>query len=102
VKKLLVVAIVGSLIWYAQSRKEPVNTPPPAAIDAEGLQPERDPAKEFAQSPSGSFNCDGRTRCPQMRSCEEAEFYLRNCPNVRMDGDTDGIPCEDQWCRHAR
>ncbi|MGX9728225.1 MAG: excalibur calcium-binding domain-containing protein [Candidatus Electronema sp. VV] len=33
-----------------------------------------------------------------MRSCEEAKFFLENCPDVKMDGDHDGIPCEDQWC----
>nr|WP_256386924.1 MULTISPECIES: excalibur calcium-binding domain-containing protein [Microcystis] len=21
-----------------------------------------------------------------------------NCPNVKMDGDDDGVPCESQWC----
>jgi cold shock CspA family protein len=42
--------------------------------------------------------CDGRTRCPQMRSCEEAKFFLANCPGTKMDGDHDGVPCEEQWC----
>ena len=42
--------------------------------------------------------CDGRTRCPQMRSCEEARFFLANCPGTKMDGDHDGVPCEEQWC----
>ena len=37
--------------------------------------------------------------CSQMRSCEEATFYINNCPNTKMDGgDKDGIPCEKQWC----
>jgi cold shock CspA family protein len=49
-------------------------------------------------TPSASFRCDGRTHCSQMTSCEEAKFFLRNCPNVQMDGDRDGIPCEGQWC----
>lgn len=44
------------------------------------------------------FRCDGRTHCPQMRSCAEAKYFLANCPGVKMDGDRDGIPCEDQWC----
>lgn len=44
------------------------------------------------------FRCDGRTRCTQMRSCEEAVYFLNNCPNTEMDGDHDGIPCESQWC----
>ena len=45
-----------------------------------------------------SFSCDGRQYCSQMRSCEEARFYILNCPNTRMDGDNDGMPCESQWC----
>ena len=44
------------------------------------------------------YTCDGRTHCSQMTSCEEAKFFLRNCPNTKMDGDNDGIPCEQQWC----
>ena len=44
------------------------------------------------------FHCDGRIHCSQMTSCAEAKFFLRNCPNVQMDGDNDGVPCEQQWC----
>ena len=45
------------------------------------------------------FKCNGRTYCSQMTSCAEATYFLRNCPNTKMDGDNDGIPCEGQWCR---
>jgi hypothetical protein len=45
------------------------------------------------------FKCDGRTFCSQMTSCEEAKFFLKNCPNTKMDGNNDGVPCEEQWCR---
>jgi hypothetical protein len=51
----------------------------------------------YDESPS-SFSCDGRTRCTQMHSCEEAKYFLANCKGVVMDGDGDGIPCESQWC----
>lgn len=44
------------------------------------------------------YRCDGRTYCSQMRSCQEAEFFLRHCPGVKMDGNHDGVPCEEQWC----
>lgn len=53
------------------------------------------PSRNTAASP---FHCDGRTHCSQMTSCAEAEFFLRNCPNVEMDGNHDGEPCEQQWC----
>jgi hypothetical protein len=49
--------------------------------------------------PSG-FACDGRKHCSQMRSCPEAKYFLANCPGVKMDGDNDGIPCEEQLCGH--
>ena len=57
----------------------------------------RAPAVE-AQRPDASFHCDGRVYCSQMTSCEEAMFFLQNCPGVKMDGEGDGIPCEKQWC----
>ena len=44
------------------------------------------------------FRCEGKTRCTQMNSCDEAKFYLRYCPNVKIDGDDDGTPCERQFC----
>jgi hypothetical protein len=54
------------------------------------------------QQPSSSthqqFSCDGRQHCSQMRSCEEATFFIQSCPNTKMDGDHDGVPCERQWC----
>jgi len=62
----------------------------------------QDPSTQSAQpAPSQTqFRCEGKTRCSQMSSCEEAKFYLRNCPGTEMDGDGDGIPCESQWCGH--
>ena len=45
-----------------------------------------------------AFKCDGRRRCAQMNSCEEAKQFIRNCPGMEMDGDRDGIPCEQSLC----
>ena len=46
------------------------------------------------------FHCDGRQHCSQMRSYEEAKFFLNHCPNTKMDGDRDGVPCERQFNRY--
>ena len=46
----------------------------------------------------GNVKCDGRKYCSQMKSCNEAKFFLQNCPNTSMDGNNDGIPCQKQWC----
>lgn len=50
------------------------------------------------EAPQPQFSCQGKTRCPQMRSCDEAMLYVQHCPGTQMDGDGDGIPCESQWC----
>lgn len=46
------------------------------------------------------FRCDGRSMCSQMTSCREANLFLQNCPGMQMDGNGDGVPCEQQWCTH--
>lgn len=38
--------------------------------------------------------CGSKTRCQQMRDCEEAKFYLNTCGLKTIDGDGDGTPCE--------
>lgn len=48
--------------------------------------------------PQPKFACDGRQHCSQMSSCAEATYFIQHCPNTKMDGDRDGIPCERQWC----
>ena len=55
-------------------------------------------ARPTSQEVSAAFHCDGRTHCSQMTSCSEAKFFLKNCPGTSMDGDHDGVPCEQQWC----
>ena len=45
------------------------------------------------------YKCSGKQYCSEMTSCEEARFYLKNCPNNKTDGDNDGKPCEDM-CGH--
>ena len=47
------------------------------------------------------FTCEGKTHCSRMVSCDEAKFYLANCPNVQIDGNNDGEPCERQLCNSS-
>ncbi|MDO4626489.1 MAG: excalibur calcium-binding domain-containing protein [Pasteurellaceae bacterium] len=51
------------------------------------------------QQQETQYQCDGRQYCSQMRSCDEARYFNRYCPNTKMDGDRDGKPCEN-WCGH--
>ncbi len=49
------------------------------------------------EPPNNHFECDGRVYCSDMKSYEEAKFFVDNCPNTKMDGDHDGEPCESQF-----
>ena len=40
------------------------------------------------------FTCGTNRYCKEMISCEEAEFYLKECGLTSLDGDGDGVPCE--------
>jgi len=84
----LLVIVVGLLVYdKVTTRTELVNN----IIE---------PASEVEQvKDAPRYHCEGKTRCSEMSSCEEAEFYLNNCPGTEMDGDNDGRPCED-WCGH--
>ncbi len=45
------------------------------------------------------FQCEpAKTSCSRMTSCAEAFFHQERCGVSGMDGDGDGIPCEQQWC----
>jgi cold shock CspA family protein len=75
--------IIFANVWDSTTEFTPANTlPTPKAPSVKGKQ----------------FRCTGKQYCSQMRSCAEARFYLQSCPDTKMDGDRDGIPCEEQWC----
>jgi|GEM_PF-725188 len=85
------------------ARLNAINSLPPSGEPTEEQAPQ---ATVAANRPSASkspkndkFKCDGRDQCSQMTSCEEATFFLENCPNQYTDGNNDGVPCEIQWCR---
>lgn len=105
-KRLIVIALLGLLGWQGFARYQAkhlsvTQEPSPASVPAIATQPAAlssvaPPAP--AQPTASLFKCDGRTYCSQMTSCAEATYFLKNCPGVKMDGDNDGIPCEQQWC----
>ena len=94
--RFLPVVVILVAVWAYSSRH---HTEGPATSQARPASQAY--SVEAADSPrhdEPSFQCDGRTYCSQMTSCAEAKYFLENCPNVKMDGDHDGIPCEQQWC----
>ena len=78
-------------------RSVPHQQPPSDSIDAHSRGINKH-AKKAGEPAARSFKCDGRNYCSQMTSCAEAIYFLANCPGVKMDGNHDGKPCEQQWC----
>jgi len=74
----------------AEKKRRAVAASAPSATPREALR--------APTAVTSGFSCNGRQYCSQMRSCAEAKYFLANCPGVKMDGDGDGIPCEEQWC----
>jgi endonuclease YncB( thermonuclease family) len=60
--------------------------------------PGADRNAEAAPTDAGSLTCGAKRYCKEMRTCEEARFYLTQCGLERLDGDGDGTPCE-KLCR---
>lgn len=81
---LLAVTAIGGYGYSRINRSVPVS--PAASMST------------AAPAVAESFRCDGRTRCSEMTSCREARQFLQHCPNTQMDGDNDGVPCEQQLC----
>ena len=94
VKNFPFLIAITVLAWFAYSRAS--HSPEPRARETTGTESFID--ESGFDSPDSRFSCDGRTHCSQMTSCEEAEYFLQNCPGVKMDGNYDGEPCEGQWC----
>lgn len=98
VKYLLALIMIGALVWYGYGNYKPSSAP---VTGGERTAPTRaSVASDFteAKPTSAQLSCDGRTHCSQMRSCAEATYFIQHCPNTKMDGDNDGVPCESQWC----
>ena len=95
-KKILIAAMVIAAVWHFYLKPDEGRTG--ATVYASSAVPSK-AATSFPKAATPSYSCDGRTHCSQMRSCEEATFFLRNCPGTQMDGNMDGVPCERQHCR---
>lgn len=92
---LVVVAAWGYKRFTASQHRRALAAEPAQVLS----QPLAAPVEAAATPPvTSSFRCDGRTHCSQMTSCAEATWFINNCPGTRMDGNNDGVPCEEQWC----
>ena len=90
---LVLLGLLAMLYLYQTFSPDPLPIPMPEAVKNLLNKNEATNVYELPQ-----FSCQGKQYCSQMVSCAEAKFYLKNCPNVKIDGNGDGMPCEKQWC----
>ena len=90
-RNIVTLIVIAGLAWYGYTKYQ-------ASADRSGSALGSASQVRMTERAS-SFKCDGRTHCSQMTSCEEATYFIAHCPNTKMDGDNDGVPCESQWCR---
>ncbi len=86
-KDLIILLLIGVAGWYGYTHfegriKALLGIAPPAATR---MLPEQ-------------FACDARIYCSQMTSCEEARFFLKHCPRMRVDEYGGASACEKRWC----
>lgn len=80
--------IIAPWDWRADRRAKSVGREVAASVpDARSF------TAPIRQSRSG-FQCNTKSKCGQMGSCEEAMFHLIKCGVGRLDRDKDGVPCE--------
>ena len=101
-KKLIILIAICAAAWQFyfkdSSLVESTHTKSVSAFSNSDAMKILAQAKELAK-PKVTYKCDGRQHCSQMTSYEEAKYFIRYCPNTKMDGDGDGIPCERQFNR---
>ncbi len=99
-KRLVLIALLAFAGWKGyQHLGAPTATPASASTasaDTEtGVDTDAVPGAVVPDPAGDAYQCDGRRYCSQMTSRAEAEFFVRHCPDTRMDGDGDGDPCEN-------
>lgn len=90
---VLVIAAVGVIVYSQFNKYQAQQWGIQASKTLKGIS--------FSSSASRSpspFHCDGRQHCSQMTSCAEAKYFIQHCPDTKMDGDNDGVPCEQDIC----
>lgn len=99
-KNLLILIVICAAAWHfyfkGSTQVESTHTKAISEFSNSDSIKTVSAAKEIAK-PKINYKCDGRQYCSQMTSYAEAKYFNLYCPNTKMDGDRDGIPCERQF-----
>jgi cold shock CspA family protein len=93
--KLVLILVVIGIAAFAFQRLGLTPSNKPTQQTPNILSPNNSLLESDFSNTDSKFSCDGRQHCSQMTSRAEAVYFINYCPNTKMDGDRDGIPCEN-------
>lgn len=102
-KRIIVLALLAAIAWFGWGKyQDRAHAQREAAVESsQVLKKKPSPAAKSADAGGGVsfFTCDGRNACKQMTSCEEARYFIKNCPGFNSGVSGEEGSCENQWCR---
>lgn len=93
--KVVLIFAVIAICTFGYQRLGLSTAPTPAQHTPNTVTPSGSLLNRAFSDTNSNFFCDDRLHCSQMTSRAEAEFFTKHCPNTKMDGDNDGVPCEN-------
>ena len=96
-EKIIILVILLAIGWKLYDRTHGAEEGQVARhVLSAGSVTETPTIRQLVDTSEQHFTCDGRQHYSQRASCAEVTYFLKNCPGVKLDGDHDGIPCEQQ------
>lgn len=99
-KRLILLVLLAVIAWIAWGKyQDRLHAEREAEFARNPVKKKALPAAKPGEPDVSFFSCDGRSSCKQMTSCEEARYYLKNCPGFNSGVFGEEASCEKQWCR---
>ena len=101
-KQIILVLLLAVIGWFVWGKYEERAHAEREAAFERGVPPaKKKAAAARTAEPGVSFHtCDGRTACKQMTSCEEARYFVKNCPGFNAGVFGEEASCVKQWCKN--
>jgi hypothetical protein len=78
----------------APTTKPIIPTSKPIYVPIQYIAPTNPPSNSSSGGTGGSWTCNCSKTCPNIGSCEEAQYLLNVCGCGARDADKDGIACD--------
>ena len=99
-KRIIVLVLLAAVAWFVWGKyQERVRAERAAEITRQAATKKALPTAGTGNAGVSFFSCDGRNICSQMKSCEEARFFIKTCPGFNSGVFGEEANCEQHWCK---